>query len=105
RQFRTVLMNFFIQIAADFFREGSVGAERYVERKAELDRIEQARRKREKQLSARRAEFGRQLQSFFSVVESAAPQQEVASTLDTLKAQVRTATQMKDRDAASRAVI
>jgi signal transduction histidine kinase len=105
RQFRTILMNFFIQIAADFFREGSVGAERYVERKAELDRIEQARRKREKQLSARRAEFGRQLQSFFSVVESAAPQQDVASVLDTLNEQARSATQMKDRDAASRAVI
>jgi signal transduction histidine kinase len=98
-------MNFFVQIAADFFREGSVSAERYVERKAELDRIEQARRKRDKQLTARRAEFGRQLESFFSAAESAAPQHEVSGVLETLTEQVRAATQMKDRDAASRAVI
>ena len=38
-------MNFFVQIAADFFREGSVSAERYLEHKAELDRVEQARRR------------------------------------------------------------
>jgi signal transduction histidine kinase len=105
RQFRMILMNFFVQIAADFFREGSASAERYWERKAELDRIEQARRKRDKQLTARRAEFGRQLESFFSVTESAAPQQDVAEVMEVLTERVRTATQMKDRDAASRAVI
>ena len=105
RQFRAILMNFFVQIAADFFREGSVGAERYLERKAEIDRVEQARRRRDKQLTARRTEFGRQLQVFFSLVQSAAPQQEAASVVDTLTAQVQAATRMRDRDEASRAVI
>jgi len=105
RQFRAILMNFFIQIAADFFREGSVGAERYLERKAELDRIERARRRREKQLTARRAEFGRQLQSFFTVVQSAAPQQEALAIVDTVAAQIQAATRMTNRDEASRAVI
>lgn len=105
RQFRAILMNFFIQIAADFFREGSSGAERYIERKAELDRVEQARRKRDKQLTARRAEFGRQLQSFFSAVQSAVPEQEASSLLEMLSGQIQTATRMKNRDEASRAIV
>lgn len=105
RQFRTILMNFFVQIAADFFRAGTASAERYWERKAELDRLEQARRRREKQLTARRAEFGRQLETFFVTAESAAPQEEASSLLKTLEEKVRAATQIKDRDAASRAVI
>lgn len=105
RQFRTILMNFFVQIAADFFRAGSANAERYWERKAELDRVEQARRKREKQMSARRAEFGRQLEAFFLRTESSAPQEEASHVLKTLEERVKAATVMKDRDAASRAVI
>jgi signal transduction histidine kinase len=105
RQFRAILMNFFIQIAADFFREGSAGSERYIERKAELDRVEQARRKRDKQLTARRAEFGRQIQSFFSAVQAAVPEQEASSLLDRLSGQIQTATRMKNRDEASRAIV
>jgi signal transduction histidine kinase len=105
RQFRAILMNFFVQIAADFFREGSAGSERYIERKAELDRVEQARRRREKQLTARRAEFGRQLQAFFTEVEAGKPRLAVSAIMDTLDKQVRAATDMKDRDAASRALI
>lgn len=105
RQFRAILMNFFIQIAADFFREGSAGAERYIERKAELDRIEQARRRREKQLTARRAEFGRQLQSFFAAVETGKPKMAVSAIMETLDNQVQAATELKDKEAASRALI
>jgi hypothetical protein len=61
RQFRAILMNFFVQVAADFFREGSSGAEWFLERKAEIDRVEKARRRQEKQLSAKRKIFGEQL--------------------------------------------
>ncbi len=32
-QFRDILMNFFVQLAADFFREGGSRTERYLERK------------------------------------------------------------------------
>jgi signal transduction histidine kinase len=105
RQFRAILMNFFVQIAADFFRQGSAAAEGYWNRKAELDRIEQARRRREKLLSSRRTEFARQLESFLSLSESTKPQDEAASLLSTLHGQIESAAKMKDRDAASRAVI
>jgi len=48
RQFRAILMNFFVQVAADFFREGNAGAERFWERKTEINRLELARRDQEK---------------------------------------------------------
>src|SRR6202035_835390 len=40
RQFREILKNFFVQVAADFFREGSAKLGRYEERRAELSRLE-----------------------------------------------------------------
>jgi signal transduction histidine kinase len=105
RQFRAILMNFFIQIAADFFREGSAGAERYVERKAEIDRNEQARRNREKQLTARRAAFGHQLEAFFEEVGKGKHREDVAALIESVNTQLLAATKMKDREQASRTVI
>jgi len=105
RQFRAILMNFFIQIAADFFREGSAGAERYQERKAELDRIERARRQREKQITARRVAFGRELESFFAQVNNGKHREEVVALLESVGAQLRAAAGMKDREQASRSII
>lgn len=105
RQFRAILMNFFQQVAADFFREGSAGAERYWERKAEIDRVEKARRKQEKQLSVKRKAFGEQLRSFFASVESGDPDRLVMEFLQSLHTAVDAAVAIKDVDEASRAVI
>ena len=43
--------------------------------------------------------------TFFSAVQSAAPEQEAASLLETLGGQIQTATRMKNRDEASRAIV
>jgi len=105
RQFRAILMNFFIQIAADFFREGSAGAERYWERKSEIDRVEQARRKRDKQLTVRRMTFAKQLEDFFKSVDSGGPRTDLDALLASVNSQLRAAAAMTDREQASRAVI
>jgi signal transduction histidine kinase len=105
RQFRSILMNFFVQVAADFFREGSAGAERFWERKSEIDRIEKARRRQEKQLSVKRKAFGEQLKTFFSSVESRDPDRFVTELLHELSRAIKAAVAIKDLDEASRAVI
>jgi signal transduction histidine kinase len=105
RQFRAILMNFFVQIAADFFREGSTGAERYWERKSEIDRVEQARRRRDKQLTARRLAFAKQLEEFFKAVDSGGPRTDLDALLASVNSQLRAAASMADREEASRAVI
>ena len=105
RQFRSILMNFFVQVAADFFREGSAGAERFVERKSEIDRIEKTRRRQEKQLSVKRKVFGELLKTFFSSVESRDPDRFVTDLLHELSKAINAAVAIKDLDEASRAVI
>jgi signal transduction histidine kinase len=105
RQFRAILMNFFLQIAADFFREGSPGAERFIERRAELDRVERARRKRDLQVSAKRKAFSEKLESFFSDVAQGKPQLETDSLLRKLTDDVNAAITLADNDGASRAVL
>ncbi len=105
RQFRAILMNFFVQIAADFFREGNAGAERYWERKSEIDRIEKARRKQEKQLTAKRKLFGDQLKSFFSSIENGEPNRYASQLLQDLSRAVDAALAIEDIDEASRSVI
>ncbi len=105
RQFRAILMNFFVQIAADFFREGNVGAERFQERKAEINRIEKARRRQEKQLSVKRKAFSEQLKSFFASIENGDPNRLVSELLQKLSDGINAALAIKDIDEASRAVI
>jgi len=99
------LMNFFVQIAADFFREGSAGAERFQERRAEIDRNEQARRRQEKLLSGKRKTFGEQLKAFFTSVENGDPNRLVSELIQQLSNEISAALAIKDIDDASRAVI
>ena len=57
RDFQTVLKSFFLQSAADFFRKGGSMVALFEEQRAEISRIEKARREREKQSRERRRKF------------------------------------------------
>jgi signal transduction histidine kinase len=61
RQFRDVLKHFFVQLAADYFREGSIGAEPFNKRRDELDREARARAAKEKRDASERKAFARGL--------------------------------------------
>ena len=65
RQFKSILQNFFLQLAADFFRTEGVHGEVFDLRKKELSKEEQARRKRERQVAQRRRKFEGELNLFF----------------------------------------
>ena len=39
RQFKSILNNFLIQIAADFFRDEGIRSDRFEQRKAELEKV------------------------------------------------------------------
>jgi signal transduction histidine kinase len=84
RQFRDILRNFFVQIAAEFFRATGTQVETFHRRQAELDRLERARREREKQVAAKRGTFGRGLEAVFARLESDAPRRAVADTLESV---------------------
>lgn len=73
RDLKAILKNFFVQLAADFFRKDAVD-EYYQVRKAELSAQAVAREKREKQVSVKRAQLDKKLQWVFRCIDDGEPQ-------------------------------
>ena len=57
RQFRSILQNFFLQVAADFFRTDGIHSETFDLRKAELSSEDELRKRRERQVSTKKKKF------------------------------------------------
>jgi hypothetical protein len=74
RQFRSILQNFFEQIAKDFFREGGEYTGIYEGRRTELRRQETIRREREKTAKAARNQFAIALNDAFEKVQTRIPE-------------------------------
>lgn len=75
--FKDILKNFFVQIAADFFREGGERAELFFDRRAELEKLKEARKLREAASAKSRRDLGRRLDDFFKQVKAGEPAVEV----------------------------
>lgn len=58
RQLKDILENLLIQLAADFFRKDADFGDYFAERRSELDRLDKARRKRDKQVGTKRKKTG-----------------------------------------------
>ena len=98
RQFREILMNFFVQIAADFFRQGGIHVETFAEQRAELERLELIRRRRERQSSARRRRLQNALEDFFRKLDEGTPQDRVAKVLQSLSEELQSIEALRDDD-------
>ncbi|MFZ5758178.1 MAG: ATP-binding protein [Thermodesulfobacteriota bacterium] len=105
RQLTDILENFFVQIAADFFREGGTKADVFIERRAELDRLERARRKREKQVTAKRKKFADGIENFFSNLQSSLPERELSELYESVDQSLKIASSLNDPDEAASALI
>jgi signal transduction histidine kinase len=86
RQFRTMLMNLFYEIAFQFFRETGVHAERFYERRAELERLDEARKRRAALVTSRRRAVARRLNEFEAALDAGHPAEEVARIVETVEA-------------------
>ena len=91
-------MNFFVQIVADFFREGGERAETWSRRRDELDRQERARRERDRQSAKQRRAVAADLDSFFARVNDGEPERKVADLLRSLEQRVYTTDEHKTLD-------
>ena len=96
RQFRDILMNFFVQMAADFFRQGGIHIEAFEEQKAELERIELVKRRRERLVSTRRKQFQDRLEDFFQQLQQGIPQMKVSKILQTFNDQIQSLSNILD---------
>lgn len=74
RQLRSILMNFFLQTAGDFFREDGKYSEAHTEKRAELNRTEEIRRKQAGLVRKKRAGFQTALSKVFAHIDEKWPE-------------------------------
>jgi signal transduction histidine kinase len=101
RQFRDILSNFFVQTAADFFREEGAHADSFYRTKGELDRLQKAKLHREQQVTQRKKVFAKDVESRLELFASGAPVKRVAEIMESLKRQASGAETLKDQGQAA----
>lgn len=101
REFKSILKNFFVQLAADFFREDSPDT-RYSEIKSEYDRQDKLRKKREKLVSVKRQKLRDELTEFFARYDASEPRGRSAALLESLGHELAYAASLDDPAEAAR---
>ncbi len=101
RQLKDILIHLFLQLAADFYRKEADYGDYFRKRKDELDRLDRARKKRDKQVGTKRKKLASALDGFFQKSSQQLPEAE----LNTLRLKVRTrmdaASKMENPDEAA----
>ena len=105
RQFRSILQNFFVQMVADFFRDEGVYSNQFSQRKAELSKEDEARKRREKQVSEKRKKFEASLNHFFNRLENGEPQTEALALTERVETELRSACSIEDTQQAANKVL
>ena len=105
RQFRSILRNFFLQMAADFFRSEGVHSEAFDLRKTELSRENEARKRRERQVVERKRSFEANLNGFFEKLKDDEPQNETLALTERVSSELQSACRMADRELAARKIL
>jgi signal transduction histidine kinase len=106
RQVREILKNFFVQLAADFFREGGgPKSEFWSQRRSEQEKIHRAREKRDQQSKVRKDKFQSSLNSFFTDVETNKIHDEVTDFLNSAETNFASVAYINDPDEASQALL
>ena len=91
RQFRAILQQFLVQVAAEFFREGGGRTAAYAEGRLANERLEKARRVRSSHVRVKRQDLRENLDRFFAAVDAEVPQRRVQEIVATLCADVASA--------------
>ena len=104
RQFRAILENFLIQLAADFFRDDSALGE-YSRLKADLDARAKALERQARQSRMRRRELENALEDSAAQLRSSEPRKAVEAALADLTKAVSAAEVLHDPDAKLRTIL
>ncbi|MBF0459722.1 MAG: ATP-binding protein [Nitrospirae bacterium] len=107
RQVREILMNFFLQLAADFFRENSPGVytEYWANKKAERGRFYKAKEQREKKAKGRKQKFLQDLNDFFHKTQTGVYDKIIDDLLIQTERQFASVSSIEDTDDAVQAMI
>lgn len=101
RQLKAMLENIFIQLAADFFRKDADYGDYFNNRKTELERLEFARRKREKHAKTKRGNLSSALDVFFQKTGQKLPETEIAELKKHINVRMNIAAQKDNPDEAA----
>lgn len=108
RQLQEILKNFFVQLAADFFREGTASgpkAEFWKQKRSEREAYYKALERRDKQARVRKEKFQTALTQFFDKVNSNTPQTEVDNILVEIDKSFDSVAYIEDPEEAGQALI
>ncbi len=96
RQFRSMIQDLLIQLAGDFFREEGIYSNAFTTTKADLERTELARRRRESQISEKRKILRAELDNVFVRLDAGKPHEEMASLLNEVSFKLNAAARLED---------
>ena len=105
RDFRAILENFFVQLAADFFREEATWGTQFRETKTELDRRTQARERQARQSLARRRQLADALNNRATKLTNDEPREAVESAILKLTADLEGAKRIEEKESQIQAVL
>ncbi len=102
RQMKSILEDFLLQLAADFFREGGSKSEKFIERRAHILNLHKAEEKRAQQVRAKKEKLETELEEFFRLYDASAPGNEALKVVDQLTEQLNSARTIKNPHEAAR---
>jgi signal transduction histidine kinase len=108
RQLQEILKNFFVQLAADFFREGSGAGpktEFWVQKRSERESYYKALERRDRQAKVRKEKFQNTLNRFFELANSDQPKAAINEILASIEKKIGSVAYIADPDEASQALI
>ena len=105
RQFRAILEHFFIQLAANYFRDDSSRGNRYKETKAHLDRQTKALQLHDRESRERRRRVAADLRNLSRRLESDEPEVAARSIVQRVDARVGNVASIENREEQARAIL
>ncbi|WP_455666765.1 ATP-binding protein [Phocaeicola sp.] len=106
RQMKDILKNFFVQLAADFFREnGGPKSEFWNEKRSEREKIYRALEKKEKGANVKKQKFIKRLETFFVELSSGVIQTRVNEIIQQASIDFNSISNDKDPDIASQKLL
>ena len=100
RQFKNILEDFFMQLAADFFREESPGQKTdfFLLRRQQLMEQYRAKEEAEKKATIKKAKFQKDLETFFESVKNGEPEKDIQKLIELIERELDIALKKQDLD-------
>jgi hypothetical protein len=105
RELRDILINFFITLADDYFRESGAYSGEFLERRIQLEKAFELRKKKAAQSGQKRRAFAEALTVFERALDKSEPQKEVSALITDLRRDLQYAESLSDSHLAASRVL